>query len=247
MMQINHKKVILNSGTTTILFFMLALIVVLFMLLSNLNNDVEFKAILIFITVFIGSYLFLFSLSFTDKGQYLRGKNDIRLFFMHDITIGSFAYVGLGIVAVLGVSFASTYISNDTLVNSVIGIGLSGMILLYIFFKTSSVIIVSLVHGAYNSIIYTLRTDIFANQVLGISGIPVPEVGINIGSLDRLISEILNQFFLVSISEEMFKILVISFVLIGLKGTFTSEGGYKYFAGAFAVVLWTAMHLVQSL
>lgn len=246
-MQFQQHKVVVSSGTQTILFFMLSVIIILFMLLSNLNSDIEFKSILVFSTVFIASYLLLFSLTFADVGKYLKGRNEVKLFFMQDITIGSFVYVGLGILGVLGVSFASTYISTDQVSNALIGIIGSGLVMLYIFFKTSSVVVVTLIHGAYNSIIYILRSDYLQGKILGVSGINVPEIGINIGSLDRIISEILNQFFLVALSEEMFKVLVMSFVLIGLKGTFESNSGYKYIAGVMSVLLWAGYHLVQSI
>ena len=226
---------------------MLSVIVVLFLLLSNINNDIEFKSIIIFIITFIGSYIFLFSLpSFSERGKYLKGEKDIKLFFMQDLTVGGLIFAGLGTLGILGISFASTYISSDLVFNALIGIGGSGLLKLWIFFKTKSIIVVTLMHGAYNSIIFGLRTD-FGTQTLGISGISVPEIGINIGAFDRLVSEILNQFFLVALAEEMFIVLVMSFVLIGLKGTFDSSSGYRYVAGGLAVSLWSVYHLINSL
>lgn len=233
-------------GLTTWLWISLSIVTVLFFLLSNVNKEIEFRSTLIFMTVFIASFLLLLVLGqFSGRVQQAtKGEGNIRFFFMQDITKEKLIYVPVGLAGVIGASFLA--VSLDFGYSALIGIFLSGMIMLYAFFMTNSILIPILIHGIYNSIVVVMRAGI-PNNFLAEAPISVPEIAISISGLSQLASEILFQNVLVATSEEMFKVLIIAFIIVSVKGRFNSGGNVKYVAGTFAVGVWSIFHLIQAL
>ena len=234
-------------GLTTWLWISLSIVTVLFFLLSNVTKEIEFRSTLIFMTVFLASFLLLLVLGFFSSRvkSGVAGKNGVTFFFMQDITKEKLVYVPIGLVGVLGASFLA--VSLDFQYSALLGIFLSGIIMLYAFFRTSSILIPILIHGIYNSIVVIARSGLTQSSFLAEAPISVPEVAISISGLSQLASEIIFQNVLVATSEEMFKILIIAFIIVSVKGSFNDSGITKYVAGVFAVSVWAIFHLIQAL
>ena len=134
-------------GLTTWLWISLSIVTVLFFLLSNVTKEIEFRSTLIFMTVFLASFLLLLVLGFFSSRvkSGVAGKNGVTFFFMQDITKEKLVYVPIGLVGVLGASFLA--VSLDFQYSALLGIFLSGIIMLYAFFRTNSILIPILIHG----------------------------------------------------------------------------------------------------
>ena len=197
---------------------------------------------MIFLTVFIASYLLLLALSVNPAIKpYFKGKN-ATLFFQHDVTLGNLLWIPLGFVLAFGFSLLISNVGLDDSTSAVLAIAGSGGIMMMIFFRTGSILIVIAIHGLFNSMVILLSSNLVDFKIL--SPIPIPEIGVSLGSLSTLGSEMVFQFFLVATSEEMFKMLVIAFVLAITKNQFDNKGSWVYIAGAFSVAIWTAYHLI---
>ena len=71
-----NNNVVISGGVQTAIYFMLSVIVVLFFALSALNDETEFRSTIIFMTVFLASYLLLLGLSTSPSiGKYFKGRN----------------------------------------------------------------------------------------------------------------------------------------------------------------------------
>lgn len=240
-----NNRVVVTGGVQTAIYFMLSVIVVLFFALSSLNNATEFRSTIIFMTVFLASYLLLLGLATSPSiGKYFKGRN-VALFFQHDITVGHLLWIPIGLVMAFGYSLMISNIGLDPTNSALLSIFGSGMIMMFIFFRTGAILIPIIIHGLYNSLVILLSSSLVNFKIL--SPIPVPEIGISLGTLNTLASESIFQFFLVAPSEEMFKMLVIAFILAITKNQFDNKGITVYVAGIFAVILWTVYHLIQSI
>ncbi len=240
-----NNKVVVTGGVQTAVYFMLSVIVVLFFALSALNDETEFRSTIIFMVVFLASYLLLLGLSTSPSiGKYFKGRN-VALFFQHDITVGHLKWIPIGLIMSFGFSLLVSNIGLDDTTSALVSIGGSGMIMMFIFFRTGAILIPIVIHGLYNTLVIVLSSNLVNFKML--SPIPIPEIGVSLGSLNTLASESIFQFFLVAPSEEMFKMLVIAFILAITKNTFDNKGFTVYVAGIFAVALWTVYHLIQSI
>ena len=240
-----NNNVVISGGIQTAIYFMLSVIVVLFFALSALNDETEFRSTIIFMTVFLASYLLLLGLSTSPSiGKYFKGRN-VALFFQHDITVGHLKWIPIGLIMAFGFSLLASNVGLDSTTSALVSIGGSGLIMMGIFFRTGAILIPIIIHGLYNTLVIILSSNLVSFKIL--SPIPVPEIGISLGSLNTLASESIFQFFLVSSSEEMFKMLVIAFILTITKNQFDNKGITVYIAGVFAVALWTVYHLIQSI
>lgn len=226
---------------------MLSIIVVLFFALGAINDGTEFRSTIIFMTVFMASYLLLLGLSTSPSiGQFFKGKN-VQLFFQHDITLGHMLWIPIGFVMAFGFSLFVNNLGLTDTVQALIAIAGSGAIMMFIFFRTGSILIPILIHGLFNSVVIILSSNLLGFKILSNTPIPVPEIGVSVGSLNTLASESVFQFFLVAPSEEMFKMLVIAFFLAITKNQFDNKGSMVYVAGAFAVTIWTIYHLISAI
>ncbi len=240
-----NNKVVVTGGVQTAVYFMLSVIVVLFFALSALNDETEFRSTIIFMVVFLASYLLLLGLSTSPSiGKYFKGRN-VALFFQHDITVGHLKWIPIGLIMSFGFSLLVSNIGLDDTTSALVSIGGSGMIMMFIFFRTGAILIPIVIHGLYNTLVIVLSSNLVNFKIL--SPIPIPEIGVSLGSLNTLASESIFQFFLVAPSEEMFKMLVIAFILAITKNTFDNKGFTVYVAGFFAVAIWTVYHLIQSI
>ena len=240
-----NNKVVVTGGVQTAVYFMLSVIVVLFFALSALNDETEFRSTIIFMVVFLASYLLLLGLSTSPSiGKYFKGRN-VALFFQHDITVGHLKWIPIGLIMSFGFSLLVSNIGLDDTTSALVSIGGSGMIMMFIFFRTGAILIPIIIHGLYNTLVIVLSSNLVNFKML--SPIPIPEIGVSLGSLNTLASESIFQFFLVAPSEEMFKMLVIAFILAITKNTFDNKGFTVYVAGFFAVAIWTVYHLIQSI
>ena len=115
---------------------LLILAVVLFFLLGSQDSDTEFRSTVIFMTVFMASYLLLLALSVSPAiGTYFKGKN-ASLFFQHDITKGHLLWIPIGFVMAFGFSLLVNNLGLDSTTQSLIAIAGSGSIMMFIFFRT---------------------------------------------------------------------------------------------------------------
>ncbi len=237
-----NDKTVISGGVQTAVYFMLSIIVVLFFALGAINDDTEFRSTIIFMTVFMASYLMLLALSVSPSiGKYFKGKN-ASLFFQHDITARGLLWIPIGFFMAFGFSLLVSNMGLDDQSSAVLSIAGSGAIMMFIFFRTGSILVVIGIHGLFNSMVILLSSNLVDFKIL--SPIPIPEIGVNLGSLSSLGSEMIFQFFLVATSEEMFKMLVIAFVLAITRNQFDTKGVWVYLAGGFAVALWTGYHLI---
>ena len=240
-----NNSVVISGGVQTAIYFMLSVIVVLFFALSALNDETEFRSTIIFMTVFLASYLLLLGLSTSPSiGKYFKGKN-VALFFQHDITYQHLIWIPIGLVSAFGYSLIISNVGLDPTNSALLSIAGSGLIMMFIFFRTGAILIPIIIHGLYNSLVIVLSSNLVNFKIL--SPIPVPEIGITLGNLNTLASESIFQLFLVAPSEEIFKMLVIAFILTITKNQFDNKGITVYIAGIFAVALWTVYHLIQSI
>lgn len=247
-MKTTQKRI--KVGAAVWLWLTISVVVVAHSLLSQLNNDFDFKSTQIFATTFIISLLMLLifivldlvNTSFRKKVRRTE-ENSITLFFMQDLTIRKVIWVPIGVLGVFAVSFAST--SADFVI---IGIFLSGLIMMVAFFRTHSILVPIFIHGIYNTLVVLFRSGLIqGNIALQQTPFNVPDIGINFSGLTQLGSEILAQFTLVATAEELLKVLIIGFMVVAIKrGDFNTEGVSKWFAGIVAVAMWAILHLVQS-
>ena len=242
--QFQNTRVVVSGGVQTAIYFMLSIIVVLFFALANINKQVEFNTTILFMTVFLASYIMLLALSTSPTiGKYFKGRN-ATLFFQHDVTMGHLLWIPIGFFLAFGFSLLVNNAGFEQQTSAILAIAGSGAIMMFIFFRTGSILIPILIHGLFNSVVIILSSNLVDFNLLSNTPIPIPEIGVTLGSLNILASEIVFQFFLVALSEEMFKMLVIAFVLTITKNQFDSKGGMVYVAGGFAVLIWTGYHLI---
>jgi hypothetical protein len=233
----------MTGGVQTAVYFMLSVIIVLFFALGSTDETTEFRSTMIFMVVFLASYLMLLGLSTNPAIKpYFQGKN-ATLFFQHDVTRGHLLWIPIGFAMAFGFSLLVSNVGFDDQTGAILSIAGSGTIMMAIFFRTGSILIPIIIHGLFNSTVILLSSNLVDFSV-ALSPIPIPEVAVQLGSLSTLASEMIFQFFLVSVSEEMFKMLVIAFVLAVTKSKFDTKGAWVYVAGGFAIAIWTAYHLI---
>lgn len=242
-----HDRVIAQTfGFTTWIWFAISGITVLFFLLANVNTDAEFKSVIIFSIVTIISFMILLMLGFiTESGKSrLKGNDDIKLFFMQELTLNKLVYIPIGLIGVFAISLLT--INSNVPYAAFFSIMGAGFIMLFCFLRTHTIIVPIIIHGMYNSIVVILR-DQFANSVLSSAPINVPNIDISLGSVSNLASQILFQNFLVASAEEMFKILIMAFFVVTLRNKFVGTGGTIILGGIIATIVWSSFHYISAL
>ena len=234
----------------TWLWLTITVVVIAHSLLSQLNNDFDFKSTLIFATTFIITLLMLLifivlnmvNRNFSRRVR-MTAENSVALFFMQDLTLRKLAWIPIGIIGVFAISFASS--SADAAIFGIFG---SGLIMLVAFLKTHSVLVPIIIHGVYNSLVVVFRSGLLqGNVALQNTPFNVPEIGLSFQGLTALGSEIMAQFMLVATAEELLKVLIIGFVVVAIRrGDFNSSGVVVWIAGFIAVGMWTILHIVQA-
>lgn len=243
-----HKdKVIVDGFTQTAIYFLLMVLVIAFFALDNLNKETDFRATILFLTLFMAVYLILVALATQDRfSKRLQGKNAL-LFFQHDITLGTLIWIPIGVGLSFGFALLMNNIGLNQLDSALYSIYGSGFIMMAIFLKTRAYLIPVLIHGAFNTLIIISTSPAVNFSLLSHTAIPIPEIGLRIGTLNALASESIFQFFLVAPSEEMLKMGGIAFVLLLGKGKFDPKSWQFWVGAIFAVLYWGQLHLLQAL
>lgn len=237
-----------STGITNWIFFGLAIITVMVFLLGNVSSceSVQFCATTIFFIVFIGSLTMLTLLWLISPQIKQRlENNNVKLFFMQDITFKKLLLIIPGLLLVLTFSYLATSFNNgssDILENPApfVGIFLSGLVMGVQLILTHSILVPILTHGIYNSMVVMLR------ESTGLATFPitVPEIGMSIKGFSDLGSEIIFQNVLVASSEELFKTFIIAFFVVAVAGSFNSKGKLVWAGMIISVLLWTLYHSI---
>lgn len=150
-----------------------------------------------------------------------------------------FKWIGIGVGGILFSVVGISYIIADA-IGILIALGLGGMVLAFVLYKSQNLIANVIVHGAYNSIAVLAASGAF--QVIGLSAIPlnaspifIPRFTFEGVNPNDLASQILMQFLVVSLAEEMLKVALSLAVAI----FFTRN---KIAVFGVSVALWAAMH-----
>lgn len=227
-----------------------SMIVIFFFLLTDVSlcTAQQFCSTQIFFTILVASFmmiamiLVLLVIGGGKIGQ-LQGKI-LVLFFFKDWQWKNLIYIPIGLLLV----FAGAYLGS--IVNSpLLSIGIAGIVMLLTLYTTNNVLVPIMIHGIYNSIIIYLRTGTSASLVhgLSLSSTFVPSFGNNLASYYGLTTEIVFQVFLVAVAEEMFKIFVIIFAIVGTEGNFDVKNKpITWISGIAAVILWVSMHVIAN-
>lgn len=242
--QVHSTKVI---GIMTWTWLVVGAIFAMFSFLSNLNNNTQFEAAQVFTDIYLFSFVLLLALPMFDRFKNkLTGDDGEKHFWLQDITFHKLIYVFLGFLLVVGAAYFAILIGQP-----LVGIFISGFIMLFMFYRTNSILIPIFIHGAYNSFVVIAQSGLIGASIIPLnvttSELGVPIIGISISASTALLSEILYQCVLVAPAEELLKMLLIAFVVVNVKGGFTDKGLAKWYAGFIAVIVWGSMHLLNAI
>lgn len=237
----------ITAGHQIILFFMFSVFVVGFLLLTQINLDVEFRGTLVFFILLIGSFTGLYIISFTNIfSKKLGGEREAQLFFVSDISLFKFAiYVPLGVAGALGVALLSQNLGLDSQSTALVSIFGSGLVMMIVFFLSKTILTAIIIHGIFNVLVLAIRDGIIGS-VTGLELFPVPELGLSIGQINSFLITILEQFTMVAFGEEMMKVLIIAFVVLSIPNAKFRGGISKYLGALLALIIWTAYHTIQA-
>lgn len=226
-------------GVQVKLWFGIGVMTFAFFLLANIHNDVEFNIAISFIIIFLISVSYLFHIE--QRPSKKAELASLDFFWMHDMTKNALKWVGISLALVF-MAVVLSIMSGSSLV----GIGISGGIMMYAFFKTNSILVPIITHGTYNSFVVAVkRSGLDVASFFSTSPIKVPEVGLGIQGLSSIYSEIIWQFMLVATAEEVMKIAITVFVTIAIANNI--KAGKPAYMGAFvAIAVWTGLHTVQG-
>jgi len=243
-----QKNTIGGYGQTTILWFGISIIIFAFFLLANLQNILQFNTAVAFLMIWTASLIYL---GMVNRNPNLKGHvKSVDAFWQVDINKQGLKWIGIGLGGVFLAVAVSVFINS-----ALIGIILSGFVLMFAFIKTNSILVPVIIHGVYNSVVVAIKQGAlqfsgffgdFTQSLLDSSPIRVPEVGVGIQGLSKLYSEIIWQFILVATAEELMKIAVLIFVVIAIKSRF-ERGNPVYIGAIISVIIWGLLHSIQSL
>lgn len=237
-----------TSGQQIVVYVMFSVITVTYLLLTDIETDQPFKANLIFYLMLLGSFFFVFIVSFSPVFERkLEGEKSARLFFFSDVQIITFIiWIPIGVLGSFGIALVSQNLGLDSTTGALISIAGSGLVMMIVFFVTKTILIPIFIHAIFNIIVIALRdgiiTQIGATQEL----FPIPDVGISIGSLNQFLTDVLIQATLVAPAEEMLKMLIIAFVVLSIPNAKFKSGISKFFGAFVALVIWTSFHAIQA-
>lgn len=246
MAQVLQRNV--SAGTQIITYVMFSVITMSYLLLTDIETDAPFKGNLIFYLMLLGSFFFLFAVSFTDIfTRKLGGQNKSRFFFFTDVNFTKFLiWVPLGILGSFGLALVSQNLGLNSTDQALFSIGGSGLVMMVIFFVTKTIMIPIIIHASFNTIIIAIRDGIIVSDLTGLELVPLPDIGITTTQFNQFGADFLTQFTLVSPAEEMLKMLIIGFVVLAIPNARFRDGFSKYIGAFFALVIWTSFHLLVS-
>jgi hypothetical protein len=238
-----------TAGTQIITYVMFSVVTISYLLLTDINTDAPFKANLIFYLMLLGSFFFVFAISFTNIFERkLGGENGARFFFFSDVSIGKFLiYVPIGLLGSFGLALVSQNLGLGTVDSALVSIGGSGTVMMVIFFITKTIMIPIIIHATFNTIVIALRDGVITSDLLGLELVPLPNVTITVSQFNQFFTDVLIQYTLVSPAEEMLKMLIIAFIVLSIPNARFKDGIAKYIGAFFALVIWTSFHLLVSL
>ena len=247
MSQVTGRTV--SSGTQIITYVMFSVITISYLLLTDIQTDQPFKANLIFYLMLLGSFFFLFAVSFTNIFERkLGGAGGARLFFFTDVSVGKFLiYVPIGLLGSFGLALVSQNLGLGTVDSALVSIGGSGTVMMAIFFITRTIMIPIIIHALFNIIIIALRDGIITSDLLGLELAPLPDVGISVSQFNQFLTDVLVQFSLVAPAEEMLKMLIIAFIVLSIPNARFRDGISRFIGAFIALLIWTSFHLLVSL
>ncbi len=247
MVQVQISRTV-TAGQQIVTYVMFSVITVTYLLLTDIGTDAPFKANLIFFLMLLGSFFFVFIISFTPVFERkLEGEKSARLFFFTDVSLTSFIiWIPIGVLGAFGIALVSQNLGLDSTNASLISIAGSGLVMMIIFFVTKTIMIPIFIHAIFNIIVIALRDGIITSFITE-ELFPIPDVGISIGQFNQFATDVLIQFTLVAPAEEMLKMLIIAFVVLSIPSAKFKTGFAKFLGAFFALLIWSSFHLIVSL
>lgn len=230
----------------------LSVVVVLFFMLVNLDNDIEFRSTVVFLSVLIASIVITLILV-GARGSELKGKNT-KFFFAEKITFRKLAiYLPVGffgsllwaiLISSVGVGAFGGFSASQ--MTGLVTLWGSGMIFGLVLILSKTIIVPWLSHGLFNALVFTLDKTGFGANILDTQSLPIPEIGIPVAQFNQIIIESIFQIFLVSLAEEHYRVLIIAIFLVSFKG-FKNRPFKIWVAVGFSVFTWGMLHTLQNL
>lgn len=237
-----------STGHQILVYIMFSVISISYLLLNDIDTDQAFKGNLIFYLMLIGSALFLFMISFTNIGQKKLKGDRADFFFFQDLSISKFLiWVPIGILSSFGVALLSQNLGLGSVDASIVSIAGSGTIMMIIFFIVKSILPSIIIHATFNTIVIALRDGIIQSNFIGLELVPIPDIAISFGQVNQFLTDVLVQYTLVAPAEEMLKMLILAFVVLGIPNARFKDGIAKYIGAFFALLVWSSFHLIQAI
>lgn len=246
-MQVSVSRTV-TAGQQIVLYVLFAVITMTYLLLQDIETDAPFKGNLIFYLMLLGSFFFLFVISFTSVFERkLEGEKSARFFFFSDVSLTKFiVWIPIGVLGSFGLALVAQNLGLGSTDASLIAIVGSGTVMMIVFFITKTIMIPIIIHGAFNTIVIALRDGVISSVFTGLEIVPIPNVGISIGTLNQFFTDFLIQFTLVAPAEEMLKMLIIAFIVLSIPNAKFKSGVAKYIGAFFALLIWSSFHLIQA-
>lgn len=245
------------TGLTNALWFGTGVLIVIFFLLGNIETTLDFRTTVAFGFAYLFSWFYLKYLESNFRGCRARVCRDLRnspdAFWQGDLTKRNLIWVPIGAAGVFGAVILTSPIEPPF--GTIVGIGLSGAIMMIVLIRYQAQLLTIFIHGIYNGFVVSIQLGFLKTggltilQPLSQSPILVPVVGFgtSFDQIANVATEIIFQFMLVSTSEELLKTALTAFFIIAFRGYFDQKGGTKYVAGGLAVIIWTVLHTIQAI
>lgn len=240
-----------NNFTNT-LWFGMGLLMVVFFTLGAINTTLEFRTTVTFAIAYFGGWIYLWQVGKDWRGYkaYVQSTNanNPNTLWQENITKDKLVWVGAGIIGV----FISVYISftiNDLVTSQLVGLTLSGIVILLALFKTEALLAPVWIHGTYNSFVIAVKLGFIKAQLfqpLSQSPINVPELVAGLNGAQRLGTEIIFQYMIVATAEELLKTAFLVFFMIALR-RYLPPNQAKWTSGILSVLIWVGLHTIQAI
>lgn len=245
-------------GLVVVLWFGIGIMITVFFILGQIKTDLDFKTTLAFGFAYLlsRSYLYAVEGNWKQTKAFVQSKNrdNPLTFWQEPLKREHIRYIILGTLLVFGSAFLGTALKHPIL-TPIIALTLSGLVLMWVLFKTENILAPIWIHGTWNGFVIALKYGViphslvpeeFKQSLLSINPIFVPEVGLGFEGFSKILTEIIFQYMLVSTTEELMKVALTVFFILSFKGYFTKKGATKYEAGFLAVMIWVGLHTIQA-
>ena len=240
-----HSKKIFGISVWS--FWFIGFLIFTFSMLANFRNGLQFNGVIVFAIIWCIALLLLIILPRTRHADRLQGTSGLGEFWMENPDRHVIWILPVGFIGVLGCSFIGSIINLP-----VVGIFGSGIVMGLALFYTRSILIPIILHGTFNVFVVLAQTGLFGNSIVPLALNPsfsysVPTLSNAIPSLSPLISEVLQQLFVVAPAEEMLKVAAIAGFIVFFKGDFVEDTKIKYLSLLGACLIWAILHYEQVL